>query len=269
MSLSEKKCKMETLEESYLLFQINQALLEDSFLLYSQPIVAVNLNSELTHQEIFLYFFDQKGNLLTPAHYLPVAGKYQLASKLDCYLINKFFSSYQLNSDKQSRNCASLDNQIYLIPLSATSIKNDRFVDFIQAKLMQYQIPPQRICFQIQETTALADLLETAHFIGQIKQLGCNLAIDDFGSSLSSLAYLKQLPLDYLKIDCSWLQDSAQDSTEPIMVNCLQQIARLMNLETIAKSVENLTIVKQLETFGINYAQGGAIAPSRRAYFSR
>ena len=255
---------VQQLEESYLLFQINQALVQENFLLYSQPIVPVNSNSELTHQEIFLGFFDQNGNLLTPALFLPVAEKYQLASKLDCYLINKFFSNYQLNSHNQTRNLSSLDNPIYFIPLSATSINNDNFLDFLQAKLIQYQIPPQIVCFQIHETTALAHSLETAHFIQQIKQIkqfGCYFAIDDFGSCLSSLAYLKHLPLDYLKIDCYSRENLTQDTTEPIMLNCFHQIAQFMNMTTIAKSVENLTIFNQLKTLGINYAQGSAIAP--------
>ena len=146
------------------------------------------------------------------------------------------------------------------INLSGHSLSDADTLDYICDQLTKQQIPGGMICFEITETAAISNLASASHFIRTLKQHGCLFSLDDFGSGLSSFAYLKNLPVDYLKIDGSFVKDMATDEIDRAMVQSINQIGHVMNLQTIAEFVESEEILLCLKEIGVDYAQGYAIA---------
>ncbi|MEO1802145.1 MAG: EAL domain-containing protein, partial [Cyanobacteria bacterium J06629_2] len=145
------------------------------------------------------------------------------------------------------------------INLSGASINNQEFGNFLREQFNRYVIPPHTICFEITETVAITNLENANILITQLKDLGCSIALDDFGSGMSSLTYLKNLPIDYLKIDGSFVTNIAQDKVDYATVECFNHISQIMSIKTIAEFVENKAILQHLQKIGINYAQGYGI----------
>jgi len=261
--------------------QINQALEENRFCLYSQPIVHL-LNSPTTgsHCEILLRLQLETGQLVSPMAFIPAAERYNLMHTIDCWVIrtlfsklSKFFTANLLvqNPEVDSEKIVTfpagsvLSNpqssfgkypSLYSINLSGDSINEEKFIEFIQEQFSIHQIPPEIICFEITETVAIGNLSKAASVILQLKELGCQFALDDFGSGMSSFAYLKSLPVDYLKIDGNFIKNIADNPIDIAMVEAITKIAHLMGIKTIAEYVENQRIMDQLNELGVDYAQG-------------
>jgi len=151
----------------------------------------------------------------------------------------------------------------YCINLSGASLSDERFCQAILDTLEQRRLPPGSVCFEITETAAMANLSRVVRFIDDVKKLGCTFALDDFGSGLSSFAYLKTLPVDFLKIDGSFVRDIADDPIDYAMVQSINAIGHVMGLKTIAEFVENDAILQLLSEIGIDYAQGYHIGRPR------
>jgi EAL domain-containing protein (putative c-di-GMP-specific phosphodiesterase class I) len=149
---------------------------------------------------------------------------------------------------------------MYAINLSGQSLCDDQFLDFVVTHLQESGIPPARICFEITETAAIANLTRAIDFMTRLKDIGCRFALDDFGSGLSSFGYLKSLPVDYLKIAGNFIQDIAVDPVDHAMVDAINQIGHVMGLTTIAESVESDAILQKLRKLGVDYAQGYGIS---------
>lgn len=141
-----------------------------------------------------------------------------------------------------------------------TSLNDQLFLAFLEEKIDFYQIPPQKLCFEITETVAIANLSQAGKFIEKMKKLGCSIALDDFGSGMSSFGYLKSLPCDYLKIDGNFVKDIVNDPIDEAMVDCINRMAQVIGIKTIAEYVENEAIIDKLKTLGVDYAQGYRIA---------
>ena len=152
---------------------------------------------------------------------------------------------------------------MYSINLSGASINDEQFIDFLHEQFTLHQIPPTLICFEITETVAITNLGKAAKFIESLKNLGCRFALDDFGSGMSSLAYLKNLPVDYLKIDGVFVKDIVDDQIAGAMVEAINRIGQVMGIATIAEFVETDAILEKLKALGVNYAQGFIIAEPR------
>ena len=267
--------------ETQWVVQINQALEENRFRLYSQPIVHL-LNSPTTgtHCEILLRLQLATGQLVSPMAFIPAAERYNLMHAIDrwviCTLFSKLSKIFTANllvqnpgadSDKivTLPACCSLSNSqssfgkypsLYAINLSGDSINEEKFIDFIQEQFSIYQIPPEIICFEITETVAIANLSKAASLIWQLKELGCQFALDDFGSGMSSFAYLKSLPVDYLKIDGNFIKHLADNPIDFAMVEAITKIAHVMGIKTIAEYVESEAVMDKLKELGVDYAQG-------------
>jgi diguanylate cyclase (GGDEF)-like protein/PAS domain S-box-containing protein len=244
--------------------RITQALEENRFRLHCQKIVSVPRGSRKCHYEVLLRLVDEIGELVSPMAFIPAAERYDLMPAIDRWVINTFFASYERYCQENPDSFAGL----YAINLSGTSVNNPQFFDFLAEQLTRYNICPQTICFEITETTAIANLDRAAKLISSLKELGCCFALDDFGNGMSSLAYLKNLPIDYLKIDGSFVKNVASDRIDYVMVESFNQIAHAMGIQTIAEFVENKAILRKLQEIGVDYAQGYGIAKPRPCMFN-
>ena len=243
--------------------RITHALEENRFCLYCQKIISLKENDNQEHYEILLRLLDEEGKLVPPMAFIPAAENYDLMPAIDCWVISTFFARYSHYCQLQRSKSINLNNcnteVIYTINLSGASINSDRFLSFLQEQFDLYSISPSTICFEITETVAIANLTKAAEFIRELKQLGCLFALDDFGSGMSSLAYLKNLPVDFLKIDGSFVKNILDDPVDSATVDCFNQIGHVMNIQTIAEFAENKPIIDKLRELGVDYAQGYGI----------
>ncbi len=250
--------------ERLVVSKISRALETDRFCLYFQKIVSINSNPSVEHYEILLRMLDENGEIVAPNEFIPAAERYGLITEIDCWVIKTFLSNYH-NLPKQQ----VLTGGLYAINLSGASISNNQFMKFLIEQFLRYQVPPQRICFEITETAAIANFEQARYFMSELKKIGCRFALDDFGSGLSSFAYLMNLPVDYLKIDGTFVKNISDNLISQALVEGFNRIAHAMNLETIAEFVEDETILAKLREIGVDYAQGYGIARPVPLNFNR
>jgi EAL domain-containing protein (putative c-di-GMP-specific phosphodiesterase class I) len=200
---------------------------------------------------------NEAGELVLPSVFIPAAERYHLISAIDQWVISDFCANYH-SLLRQSAEAPS--NQLYNINLSGASVNDDQFLKFLKHRLIEYQIPPECICFEVTETIAIANLEKASQLIRAVKELGCSFALDDFGSGMSSFAYLKHLPVDYLKIDGGFVKDIDSDRMDYAMVECFNRLSHFMGIQTIAECVEHESTLKTLQTIGVDYAQGFCIS---------
>jgi len=146
------------------------------------------------------------------------------------------------------------------INVSTTTINDEHFLDYVIAEMANGDLSPGALCFELTETTAMTSLAAATHFIHELRKRGCRFSLDDFGSGLSSFLFLKSLPVDYIKLDGSFVHNVAQDAIDRSMVEAITQIARTMGIETIAERVDSADVLNQLAELGVQYAQGHFIA---------
>ncbi|MEG4170470.1 MULTISPECIES: EAL domain-containing protein [unclassified Microcoleus] len=247
-----------------LIAQISRSLETNRFCLYYQKIVSITSKPLVEHYEILLRMLDENGKIVSPAQFIPAAERYGLITEIDCWVIEKFFSNYHKLPDKDA-----LSQGLYTINLSGASISNNQFMRFLIEQFSRYQVPPQTIGFEITETAAIANFEQARYFMGELKKIGCCFALDDFGSGLSSFAYLMNLPVDYLKIDGAFVKNISHNVISQALVEGFNGIAHAMNLETIAEFVEDETILEKLREIGVDYAQGYGIARPVPINFNR
>ncbi|NEU79139.1 EAL domain-containing protein [Nostoc sp. UIC 10630] len=236
--------------------RISQALDSDWFCLYVQPIAAITPTAQNgNYYEVLLRLRDEKGNLVLPMTFIPAAERYDLMHLIDRWVIRTLFRNWTR---------AVGDQQImYAINLSGSSINDDQFIHFLYEQFTLYSISPQRICFEITETVAIANLNKANQFIQSLQRMGCRFALDDFGVGMSSFAYLKSLPVDYLKIDGSFIRNIVDNPVDNAIVAAMTHISSVMGIKTIAEFVENDAILERITALGIDYAQGYSIAAPR------
>ena len=247
--------------------RIHRALAENSFRLYSQKIVPSNADSTTQHYEVLLRLLDENGKIILPMAFIPAAERYDLMPLIDQWVVQTFLATYAQYSQSHLINHPHLHKNIYTINLSGATINNNQFLDFFQEILVQYQVPTESLCFEITETVAIANLNQAVQLIKSLKRLGCSIALDDFGSGMSSLTYLKNLPVDYLKIDGSFVKNIVSNQVDYATVDYFNRISHMMGIQTIAEFVENDVILNKLQQIGIDYAQGyGIEMPSRLSF---
>jgi diguanylate cyclase (GGDEF)-like protein/PAS domain S-box-containing protein len=241
---------------------IPQAIANDRFRLCYQKIVPIeNSNIKQEHYEVLLRLEDRSGNIILPVEFLPSAERYNLMQQIDRWVITTLFDhlEQQYQTDWESCPIKTLPS-LYAVNLSGASINDAQFFEFIQQQFANTHIPPEIICFEITETIAITNLAKAAELINKLKLIGCRFALDDFGSGMSSFAYLKALPVDYVKIDGAFVQEIVHNAIALEMVEAIKRIAAVMGIQTIAEFVENEAIFQKLQSLGVDYAQGYAIA---------
>ncbi len=244
-------------EEMKWVSRITSAVEDNRLELFYQPIIAIGKNSANArgHYELLLRMRDENGKIVNPDQFIPAAERYNLMSTLDRWVIHEALSEL---ADRNPE--AKTAHFTLAINLSGTSLSEDRFLDFVVEELQKQKLPEGAICFEITETAAISNLSRVIHFMQALKKLGCKFSLDDFGSGLSSFTYLKNLPVDYLKIDGQFIRNVAEDSVDESMVKAINEVGRAMGIETIAERVETKEVLDKLSELGIEYAQGYYIA---------
>jgi len=232
--------------------RIKQAAEEDLFVLYQQPMANLQ-NAKGLHVE-FLVRMQGKDRLIAPDEFIPAAERYNLMPVIDRWVVKHVFS-YLKESGLGTRSEGT-----YFINLSGSTLSDQSFFDDIKRMQQELGIIPQRICFEITETSAIDNLVDTVEFITEIREKGFKFALDDFGVGLSSFSYLKTIPVDFLKIDGSFVKNMLTNTIDRGIVESCNNIAHAAGLETVAEFVEDEATRKALVEAGIDFGQGYGIA---------
>jgi EAL domain-containing protein (putative c-di-GMP-specific phosphodiesterase class I) len=197
---------------------------------------------------------DDDGTLVQPAAFIAAAERYYLMTALDRWIV-----------DHACAGIARLpaDGVIYAINVSGMSLSDDQFLAFVIGCIERYGVAPERICFEITETAAISHLSEAMRFINRLAELGCRFALDDFGVGMASFSYLKTLPVQFVKIDGSFVRAMHGSAVDRSMVEAINRLGHDMGLRTIAEHVEDAQTLCALDAIGVDWVQGKAIAPGR------
>lgn len=249
--------------------RIPKAIEENRFRLYYQSIIPiVPSENKKEHHEILLRLEDENGKIISPMAFIPAAERYDLMHLIDRWVISNLFADLTQQDRYHSHEQSSTYSTIYAVNLSGASINDENFIHFVQEQFARYRISPVSICFEITETLAITNLVKAEQTIHQLRELGCHFALDDFGSGMSSFGYLKNLSVDYLKIDGVFIKNIITDAIAAEMVEAIARIASVMGIQTIAEFVEDEAILIKLKTLGVDYAQGYGIGkPAPLAFF--
>ncbi len=235
--------------------RIPRALEENRFRLDFQPIVQISGPDDKTrhHYELLLRLKDEEGQVVYPKTFLAAAERHNLAPKIDRWVVSTALTYLARQPDILERLflCA--------INLSGHSFTDKDFLGFVIRRLEETSVPPEKLCFEVTETAAIANLAHASRFIKTLDERGCRFALDDFGSGLSSFAYLKNLPVHFLKIDGAFVKGIVDNAIDLAMVGAIHEIAHVMGKQTIAECVENVAILGKLRELGVDYAQGFAL----------
>lgn len=236
--------------ETNWLNRINTAIDNNKFILYFQQITAVN-NKKHKHYEVLIRMIDHDGKIILPNSFIPAAERFDIMSTIDSWVLKNTLSIIQTGK---------YSNIEFSINLSGQSLGDPKFMNHCISQIAECAVDTNKICFEITETAMIKNLSHAIRSISTLRGLGCKIALDDFGSGLSSFAYLKNLPVDYLKIDGSLIKGLDTDPINVTMVNSIIHIGHTMGLKTIAEYVENDDVLNILRDMNVDYVQGYAIA---------
>lgn len=233
--------------------RIQEALNNDDFTLMAQSITRTGESTQhdYSHYEILTRMIDKDGTLISPEHFLGIAERYNLSPAFDRWVIKNTFGWLQRNQKHLEKL------EVCSINLSGNTLSDESFSGYLLNQFETYNIPAEKICFEITETAAIANLDIAQQFIHSFRSnLQCKFSLDDFGSGLSSYAYLRNLPVDFLKIDGLFIRDITSDPISLAMVRSINEIGKIMGKQTIAEFVENEETLNQLKILDVDYAQG-------------
>jgi diguanylate cyclase (GGDEF)-like protein/PAS domain S-box-containing protein len=232
---------------------LRNAVEEDRLCLYCQPIMALSERGDgAEHFEILVRMIDGDGRLVLPGAFIPAAERYGLIGGIDRWVIKTAFGQFDERFGHLPRARISVN-------ISGHSLNDETFLDYVCKQFRKHSLSPERVCFEITETAAVQSMDHAREFFADIKRNGGFLALDDFGSGLSSFGYLKTLPVDFLKIDGRFVSDMIENSIDHAMVAAINGIGRVMGMRTVAEYAHSAAIVERLSEMGVDYAQGNAI----------
>jgi len=238
--------------------RINNALEESRFELFRQPIMPLQGQAGGAHYELLLRMRDEQGQIIAPDVFINAAERYGITPSIDRWVISNAFRWLVSEADERERL------SMCSINLSGQSLCDDKFLPFVIDQFERSGLDASKICFEITETAAIASYSQANRFIHSLKELGCKFALDDFGTGLSSFGYLKHFPVDFLKIDGSFVKEILHDPIDREMVRSINEIGHLTGKQTIAEFVENKELITMLRGMGVDYAQGYGVGEPRR-----
>lgn len=238
--------------------RINNALEENRFELFRQTIQPLQAEEAGAHYEILLRMRDENGGIISPGLFIEAAERYGITPSIDRWVIRAAFRWLVSEADERERLA------LCSINLSGQSLGDEKFLPFVIDQFQMSGIDATKICFEITETAAIASYSQANRFINALKELGCMFALDDFGTGLSSFGYLKHFPVDFLKIDGSFVKEILHDPIDREMVRSINEIGHLTGKKTIAEFAENEEIITMLRGMGIDYAQGYGVSEPKR-----
>ena len=241
--------------EMHWVARTRKALAEERFILHCQKIQPLSDEAGPLHYcEVLVRMLDESGDIVPPMAFIPAAERYNLMPAIDRWVIH-----HALTELARRRNGEPESRITWFINLSGASLADEGMLDYIRAQIEASCVQPGEVCFEITETAAVANLELAVDFIKALGTFGCKFALDDFGSGMSSFAYLKNLPVDYLKIAGTFVQNIAGNKTDHAMVDAINHVGHVMGIMTIAEHVESPVILERLREIGIDFAQGFAI----------
>jgi len=238
--------------------RINNALEENRFELFRQTIQPLQAEEQGAHYEILLRMRDESGGIISPGLFIEAAERYGITPGIDRWVIRSAFRWLVSEADERERLA------LCSINLSGQSLGDDKFLPFVVDQFQMSGLDATKICFEITETAAIASYSQANRFINALKELGCKFALDDFGTGLSSFGYLKHFPVDFLKIDGSFVKEILHDPIDREMVRSINEIGHLTGKQTIAEFAENEEIITMLRGMGVDYAQGYGVSEPKR-----
>ncbi|MEO0364341.1 MAG: EAL domain-containing protein [Pseudomonadota bacterium] len=238
--------------------RINSALEENRFELFRQTILPLQETDQGAHFELLLRMRDENGALVSPELFISAAERYGITPNIDRWVIRNALRWLVSEADERARL------SLCSINLSGQSLGDEKFLPFVIDQFQTSGIAPEKICFEITETAAIQSYAQANRFINALKELGCQFALDDFGTGLSSFGYLKHFPVDYLKIDGSFVKEILHDPIDREMVRSINEIGHLTGKKTIAEFAENPEIINMLRGMGIDYAQGYGVSEPQK-----
>ena len=228
--------------------RLQRALQEGRFVLYSQQIMSIGGRfPQTSHHELLVRMLDEHGKVIPPMAFIPAAERYSIMPMIDQWVIHNAFAAIS----SLGPDCGT-----YAINISGASIGDERLLEFVREQFRKYVMPPRSICFEITETAAIANFDKAARFFGEMKSLGCLFSLDDFGAGMSSFGYLKHLPVDFIKIDGSFVKDVAHDPVAVAMVRAINDVGHVMGKKTIGEFVDGESVLGVLREIGVDFAQG-------------
>ncbi len=230
--------------------KIEKALQENRFELYAQPIVDIIDDSSVAHYEVLVRMRSKNGKIIPPMAFIPAAERYGRMVELDRWVIQHLFAHYASMSKNEKEKIR------FSVNISGISLNSEEMSEFIIEMFDKYNVPFDVITFEITETAAIANLNSALKFIDTFRAYGCTFSLDDFGCGLSSFSYLQNLPVDYLKIDGSFVVDIDTNDVNRAMVDAIIQIGHVMGIQTVCEFVENASVLTVLKSLGVDYAQG-------------
>lgn len=230
--------------------RIMRAFDENRFTLYFQRILPIGTTAtNQPYREVLVRMRGEQGELVLPMAFIPAAERYGVMNTVDRWVVSTAF--HWLANHPTEEGLA--------INLSSQSLGNEDFLDFVMEQFRLARLSPHRICFEITETAAIANWNRASQFVSALRARGCRFALDDFGSGMCSFAYLKTLPVDFIKIDGAFVRDLTQDKVDYAMVEAINHIGHVMGIQTIAEYVENEQTLAKLRELGVDYVQGYGI----------
>ena len=238
--------------------RINNALEEGRFELFRQTILPLQKTETGAHYELLLRMRDEAGKIVAPDNFMAAAERYGITPSIDRWVIENAFRWLVSEADEREKLTMCSIN------LSGQSLGDDKFLPYVIDQFHRSGLDASKICFEITETAAIASFSQANRFIQALKELGCKFALDDFGTGLSSFGYLKHFPVDYLKIDGSFVKEILHDPIDREMVRSINEIGHLTGKQTIAEFAENQEIINMLQSLGVDYAQGYGVSQPQR-----
>jgi diguanylate cyclase (GGDEF)-like protein len=232
--------------------RLRQALIDERFILHYQELAELHPGQEAegVHMELLIRLRDEDGSMVPPGAFIPAAERFGLMLQLDRWVVDTALANFSgLHPSGQP---------VYLcaINLSALTVEDDSFAQFVLERLQRYDVAPERVCFEITETAAVASMVRVIELIDTLRKVGCKFSLDDFGAGMASFGYLKNLPVDYVKIDGSFIRNIETDPISFSIVRAVTEIGHQLGLKVIAEWVADERALNILREVKVDYAQG-------------